>query len=269
MKYCAFVFFCAGAGALSITEDEGLSIKMPEAISAPKMAPLEKGQELSALDKVSEAPSSAPQKPMIKAKLHKITQFLNRVKGEYEEGTDDQKKAIQTKAFSLIMNSATMRTEGDELCQLLWGSTTPISAYLSWYYCPSLVFDPVYTNTSLPASVATSAPSRLRSALLTKAFFVSMLTKDTDGVDFMLAPSICYHNGAQHKLCGKGKVMRTVPYIGFPTSSSLSEPAFWHCDTTTCIAPLTAWAHHQNYVLTSFGPAGKVVELIIPLSLWR
>lgn len=260
MKYCAFVLFCAGA----VTAEEGLSIKMPEAIAAVKTAPLDKAQEQKAIV------SGASPKSMIKAKTHKISQFLQKAKGEYEEGTEDQKKAIQAKAVSLMMNSASVRDAGGDLCPLLWSSATELAGKLSFFFCPSLVFPTGNADgTPLYAAVSGSPASRMRSAFLTKFFWAAILGHDSSGVIEHLAPSVCYYAGNGNEICGIDMVSKTLPYIGFPQTSHVSDPVYWHCDTTTCIAPVKAWAEHQNYCLTAFDSSGLVTEAIIPLTLWR
>ena len=157
-----------------------------------------------------------------------------------------------------------------ELCKLLWSSTSEIAGMLSFGLCPSLVFPSGdLPGTPGQATSAARPPSRTRSAFLTQSFWTAMFSHNDNDVIAMLAPSICYYTGNGEGLCGKDVVSQKLPYIGFPQTSHLSDPVYWHCDTTTCIAPVKAWAEDQKYCQTTFDGAGLVSEVIIPLDLWR
>merc|ERR1719161_2583872 len=116
--------------------------------------------------------------------------------------------------------------------------------------------------------VAASPPSRLRAAFLSKFFWKDMLTKNVAAVTASLAKDVCYYYGSAPGICGKLKVAKKLPYIGFPQGSVLANPVYWHCDVNSCLIPMKAWGDAQNYVLTTFGSSGNVTEVIVPLSLW-
>jgi hypothetical protein len=288
MKYCAVALFLIGsaqADTLSGTaevsntqeDQEVLSIKMPEAVAvaasqkvAPKVASLSLVETSSEVGMIESGVLSATLKPLVKAKVNKVMSFINTMKGEYEHGTEDQKKAVQSKAESLIMMGSSARGYNMALCDELWASMSELAGKLSFYFCPSLVFPAADAGSIPPLEVVMSGdPSRLRSAFLTSYFWSAAIGYNSFGVITMLAPTVCYYWGKDGNTCGRTKVMQKLPYIGWPSSTKLSDPVYWHCDSTTCIAPIKAWSDHQNYCLASFGPAGLVVEAIVPLVLWR
>lgn len=228
-------------------------------------------------------------KPIVKAKVNKVANYIRATQDEYAHGTEDQKKEIQNKASSLIMQSMGTRGANGELCELLWSLMTDLAGALSFFYCPSIAFPSAFVAGAPPYSVVKgSGASRLRSAFLTEYFWEAMLSASKSKIKDMLGAGVMYYWGASDGakgytdvgphakmpksgggLTGKNMVEVVLPYIGFPVGSKLSNPVDWHCDTTTCIAPVRAWAWHSNYCLTTFSADGLVTEVIIPLSLWR
>jgi len=283
-KVCAFLFLGGLAQAAQLSDstqhthedDEDLSIKMPESVAAPKTmakgpsASLVQDQVTTQLGMFESGILHSSLKPIVKAKVNKVVSFIAATKEDYQHGTADRKKAIQQKAETLVMAGAGTRGFNHELCNNLWSESTEMAGYLSFYYCPSLVFPSNDLSGAPPyKTVASGEPSRLKSAFLTQYFWDAMLSGGKNTVVEMLAENVCYYWGNQPGVCGKQFVERTLPYIGFPDSSKVSSPVNWHCDTTTCIAPVTAWAQHSNYCLLTFGGGGRITEAIIPLDLWR
>lgn len=293
MKYCVIALLIVGAQAAQLsqkTEEDNaqedtydMTIKMP-ALAEPdtgyamkpkstslSLVQAETGTQLGMFES---GVLHASLKPILKAKVNKVMNFLQSTATEYEHGTVDQKSAIMSKAESLIMKGATTRGFNVELCNLLWGQATEESSTLSFYYCPTLVF-PAQHAQGGPSyqTLQGEGPSRLRSAFLAQAFWRAVLGGSggalQDKVIEMLGSDVCYYWGNVPGVCGKESVARTLPYIGFPAESRLSNVVHWHCDTTSCLTPITAWAKSENYCLVTFGAGGKVSEVIIPLSLWR
>lgn len=288
MQRSVAIFLLAGlaqAALLSQVQDkttqedaaEDLMIKMPEAIDIIKAG--EKPRASLALVQADTTQQvgmfesgvlHASLKPIVKAKVNKVISFIHKTKDEYQHGTEDQKKAIQDKATSLIMQGMGTRAYNLALCEELWSEYTEIAGVLSFYFCPALIFPATNLAGAPPLStVKGEGASRLRSAFLTEYFWKSMLSNNKKAVIDFLSDDVTYYWGASTGLVGKKQVSQVLPYIGFPEGSKLSNPVEWHCDTTTCIAPVKAWAEHMNYCLLTFGAGGDVTEAIVPLSLWR
>lgn len=216
-------------------------------------------------------------KPIVQAKVMKVMSFIQENKAEYEEGSRLKKKEIQRAAEDLIMENSGTRSFNKELCNELWGQSSEVSSVLSSVYCPSLISPPSTIDGAPPLkTLQLEPPSRVRSAFLAQYFWNSLLSKKTDEVIDMLADDSCYYTG-HHKvagkdkndgLCGKQEVKKTLPYIGFPSDSKLSNPTEWHCDSTSCITPIRAWAKHSNRCLITWNDKGKASEVIVPLDLW-
>lgn len=277
MKYCALVLFCIGAAqtaALSVAEmsksekeNDALFIKMPQAVASAKMVPPAKAQEVQSL--VSAAPSSAAQESMIKAKVHKVIQFVSSAEDEYAQGTEDQKKSILTKTHSLIMLGAGSRGANFELCNVIWSWGTLLTSTMAYYYCPRVIPMSDYLPSPSLESVAMEPPSRLRSAYLTAYAWDYILWGDTSSILSFIGEDTWFFNGVWH-FGGFEELRNVIPYIGFPSDTFATEPVYWHCDTWQCIAPIQAWAKHQNYCLTSFYPFSRRWNaIVVPLDLWR
>merc|ERR1719191_1313030 len=243
-------------------------IKMPEAVAESIIKAGEKPQANLALVQTETTQQlgmfesgmlHASLKPIVKAKVNKVMNYIRATKDEYKDGTEDQKKAIQDKASSLVMMSMSTRGVNTELCEALWSEFTEQAGKLSFQYCPGLVFPTTSVAGAPPLKlVKTDGVSRLRAAFLTEYFWKFMLSHHTAAVTEFLDKKVCYYWGGSEGFCGFDAVSRVLPYVGFPEGSKLSNPVFWHCDTTTCIAPVKAWAEHRNYCLTTFGAGGDV-----------
>jgi hypothetical protein len=267
---------------LAQAEEEDLMIKMPEAVTQTIIKAGEKPQADLALVQVETNQQlgmfesgvlHASLKPIVKAKVKKVMNFIHDTKDEYEHGTEDQKKSIRDKATSLVMMDAGTRGYNGELCIDLWNEATEVAGALSHFYCPGLVFpDSGFFSYQMPQykSVQGSGPSRLRSAWLSFIFLKDLISYSSEAaiLDF-LADDVSYYWGRGDGLLGKAKVGKTLPYIGFPEDTWIHSPVEWHCDMTSCLAPVTAWSHQENYILTTFGGGGLLSEIIIPLYIWR
>jgi len=273
-------------------EDDGvdLTIKMPDAVVSAEQLPMEKLQEFKTkTPKMSSAlvenekkalvesqqgmfesgVFDASLKPILKAKVNKVMNFLKSNSEEYEQGTADQKSAIIDKASSLIMTGTGVRGYNLELCHLLWAEATEEASKLSFMYCPALQFPPSDMAGIPPYTlVKAGVPSRLRSAYLTQHFWREMLTHHKRSIQMMMAPDICYYQGTGPGVCGHGHVSQSMPYVGFPDGTYVGEVVRWHCDTFSCLVPITAWGESENYCLSTFNEEGLVTEVIIPLDLW-
>lgn len=286
MKNCIAILLLSGftqaavlSNVVDATEEatEDLSIKMPEVVAQqtantkPQASlSLVQSETNTQLGMFESGVLHGSLKPIVKAKVKKTMNFVRSTKDQYEHGTTEEKKAIQAKAESLIMTSTGTREYNEELCMALWSEYSEIAGILSFAFCPSLIFPATNLAGAPPlASVQGSAPTRLRSAFLTQYFWNAELSKDVSSVQSMLSPGVCYYWGQTDGICGVDKVSKTLPYIGFPADSKLSDPVQWHCDTTSCIAPVKAWAEHSNFCLLTFDSTGKVTEAIVPLDLWR
>jgi len=288
MNYCALALLALGvaqAAQLSATAQESnthedtneLTIKMPDAAvpetkvekkaTSQSLVQAETGTQLGMFES---GVLHASLKPIVKAKAQKVMDFLEATNEEYSHGTEDQKKTIQKKAHSLIMLGTGTRAFNLALCDLLWAALTEIASKLSNHYCPALIF-PAQSAAGTPALAAVNAdpPSRMRSAFLTQYFWGFMLGNNKNSVISMLDANVYYYWGNDAPLVGSVQVGKSMPFIGFPADSQLSHPTSWHCDATTCIAPVKAWSKHENYCLTTFKNTGKVTEVIVPLQLWR
>merc|ERR1719272_1428497 len=148
-----------------------------------------------------------------------------------------------------------------ELCNDLWNEPTQWAGDLSFYYCPQLIF-PTDDLSSKPKLLALhqQPPTRLRSAFLTQYFWDGMLKGSKNEVIDMLSDDVCYYTGSKPGTCGKQQGAQTLPYIGFPKDSEVTQPVKWRCDTQSCIAPVKAWASHTNFCLTAFAANGKATE---------
>jgi len=208
-------------------------------------------------------------KPIVRAKVNNVLQFLQDQSEEYENGSSDVRKQVLRKAEDLIMQHSGTRSFNTELCKELWGQATEVASQLSFFYCPALAFPPVeLSGTPSMKELQQQPPSRLRSAFLTQHFWRSMLHGGGSEVVDMLDKDVCYYAGASPAVCGFNFVKGTLPHVGFPTGSQAALPVSWHCDTTTCLVPIKAWGQKENSVLTSWGNNGKLSEVIIPLDLW-
>lgn len=287
MKNCIAILLLSGFTQAAILSSknkdaveeatEELSIKMPEVV-AQQTATTKPQASLSLVQ--SEANTQLGMfesgvlhgslKPIVKAKVKKVMNFIQTTKDQYEHGTEEERKSMMAKAESFIMTGTGTRGYNEELCAQLWTSATEAASTLSFFYCPSIVFPSNDLTGTPPMDTIKSSPeSRLRSAFLTQYFWNAMLSKESQTVTDFLAPTVSYYWGNMEGVKGKEKVSKIVAYIGFPEDSSLGNPVEWHCDTTTCIAPLKAWAQHENYCLTTFDASGLITEIIIPLQLWR
>lgn len=257
-------------------EDDGLSIKMPEAIvpekmpakEAPKVS-LSLVQSESQLGMFESGILSASLRPIVKAKVRKAMTHVRHTKEEYQHGTVDQRKAIQDKAHAMIMNGVGTREYNFELCNELWSEASELASALTFYYCPELIF-PTYEIDGFPDldDVVSMGASRMKSAYLTFYLWTTVLDQASE-VKYYLADDVVYSWGYDGLLSGKSNVEKSFPFIGFPDGSYLSSPVEWHCDMTGCIAPLAAWSAQKNYVYSKFNGAGLATELIVPLGLWR
>lgn len=258
-------------------EDDGLTIKMPEAIVPEKMpikeAPkvgLSLVQSESQLGMFESRILHASLKPVLKAKVKNAMKYVRQANDAYEHGTVDQKKAIQDKAHGMIMNGAGARFFNEELCLELWGETSEFASKLSWFYCPEPRFPTIFIDDFFELfEVEKMAASRQRSAYLSYYLWTRKLTQSSMSVSDLLADNIIYFWGYDQQLVGKANVDQVLPYVGFPSGSWLSSAVEWHCDLSSCITPVAAWSAQKNYVYASFNDAGKADYVIIPLSLWR
>lgn len=208
-------------------------------------------------------------KPIVRAKVNSVLQFLQDQSGEYENGSSDARKQVLRKAEDLIMQHSGTRSFNIELCKELWNEATEVASQLSFFYCPALTFPPTeLTGTPSVKELQKQPPSRLRSAFLTQHFWRSMLHGGASEIVDMLDDDVCYYAGASPAVCGFGHVKGTLPHVGFPRDSQTALPVSWHCDTTSCLVPVKAWGQKENFVLTSWGHGGKLNEVIIPLDLW-
>lgn len=286
MRTCIAILLLSGitqAALLSKAQDaaeaatEELSIKMPEVVAqqttntkpqaSSSLAQTETNTELGMLES---GVLHASLKSIVKAKVKKVMNFIKTNANEYEHGTAEEKKAIQTLADSLILPSTGTREYNKDLCNNIWSEQNELASTLGKVYCPTFVLP----KTDLSAepeyeSVKKDPESRLRSAFLAKHFWDTLLDKDVNNFVAMLDPEVCYHWGDGPGHCGKEKVARTLPFIGFPGGTKKGDPVTWKCDTTSCIVPIKAWAEQSNYCLTTFGTNGLVKEVIVPLEQWR
>merc|ERR1719263_924795 len=122
-------------------------IKMPDAVAhesikAKPRASLSLAQEQTTqkLGMFESGVLHASLKPIVKAKVNKVINFIQSTKEDYAHGTEDQKKVIQQKAESYVMQGSGTRAFNEELCMELWGEATEMSGYLSFYYCPNVIF---------------------------------------------------------------------------------------------------------------------------------
>lgn len=278
-----------------VEEAEGdLAIKMPDAVTPeikaiiPEIKAKEKpqisqslveSQSTSQLGMFESGVLSASLKPIVKAKVKNVAIFIEKAKDAYEQGTEDQRKELKSKLESLIMLGAGTRGfVNDELCNLLWGLAEEWAGEMSSRYCP----DVAYPNGAIEwkgelvgsdeyppwVVVAKSEPSRLRSAFLCKYFSEDWIRGNVDEVISFLHPDVTYFDGVT-QITGKNHVSQLFPYIGLPFNAKMLPPYRWHVDKTTCLAPLLAWAEHDNYVMFTFNAVGQVTDIIVPLSLWR
>merc|ERR550514_2709174 len=103
-------------------------IKMPDAVAPETVKPkaslsLVQAQTSTQLGMFESGVLHSSLKPIVKAKVNKVVNFIKSSKDEYEHGTADQKKAIQAKAESLIMIGTGTRNFNLELCQELWSES--------------------------------------------------------------------------------------------------------------------------------------------------
>lgn len=276
-------------------EAEGdLAIKMPDAVTPeikatiPEMKTQEKpqfsqslveSQSASQLGMFESGVLKASLKPIVKAKVKKVAIFLETHKGEYEHATEDRRVELKSKLESLIMMGAGTRGfVNEELCNLLWGIPEEWAGGMSATYCPDIAytqgsikwFGSTAGNDEMPPLLLLqeSAPSRLRTAYLTQYFGgFWILDLDSHVID-MLADDVTYFDGTT-TVVGKASVSMVFPTIGLPETARVLGPYRWHCDESTCIVPVLAWASHDNYCLFKFSSAGMVEEIIVPLNLWR
>jgi hypothetical protein len=161
-------------------QGEDLMIKMPEAVTSQIIKAGEKPQASLSLVQAETTQQlgmfesgvlHASLKPIVAAKVNKVMSFIHKTKDEYKHGTEDQKKAIQDKATSLIMNGMGTRAYNIALCEELWSEYTEIAGVLSFYFCPALIFPATNLAGAPPLSVVKGeGASRLRSAFLTEYF---------------------------------------------------------------------------------------------------
>jgi len=294
MNHCATAFLLVGlVQAVHLKnvamqhEDDELTIKMPDAIApeeaehkirsfkvahgAPETSgSLVQAETSSQLGMLESGVLHSSMKPIVKAKVKKVLNFIQNNKDTYETGTPEQKKELQQKAESLIMQGSGTRSFNLDLCNDLWNDISQWSGDLSFYYCPQLIFPDKSMSGTPPLNLAqTQSPSRLRSAFLTEYWWDAMLHGHQNQVIAMLDNDVCYYAGAGGGTCGIQDVSKIVPHLGFPTGSKVSRPVQWHCDTNSCIAPVKAWADHAQFCLTTWGSNGKLTEIIVPLNLWR
>lgn len=254
-------------------------IKMPEVVSHEGIKAAEKpqaslslvqSQATQQLGMLESGLVHASLKPIVQAKVKKVMNYVRATKDEYEHGTEDQKKAIKAKAHSLVMLGAGTRIFNEELCYALWGEATETAGELSFFYCPLLVWPSANVKETPPLEVVLGeAPSRMKAAFLSYYFWDAIVNFDAETAKWMMAPDITYYWGGYNSLKGYYDVSMTLPYVGFPEDTKISNPVAWHCDTASCIVPIKAWAGHSNYVMSSFGNGGKCSEVIIPMNLWR
>jgi len=209
-------------------------------------------------------------KPIVQNKVKKVMSFLQTIQETYSQSSYDKKKEFLKMAETLIMQNSGTRSFNKELCNLLWSESTEVAGQLSSYFCPTISYPSQALKTEAPPvkSLQLEPPSRERSAYLAQHFWNSLLSGNKKQVIDMLSDKVCYYAGSDQQ-CGKQFVQQQLPYIGFPFDSKMSSPEQWHCDTTTCITPIRAWAKQQNYCMTTWGPDGKVTEVIVPVDLWR
>jgi len=104
-------------------------------------------------------------KPIVRAKVNNVLQFLQDQSEEYENGSSDVRKQVLRKAEDLIMQHSGTRSFNTELCKELWGQATEVASQLSFFYCPALAFPPVeLSGTPSMKELQQQPPSRLRSA---------------------------------------------------------------------------------------------------------
>jgi len=269
-------------------ETEGdLAIKMPDAVAPeikaiapdtekPKMSQ-SLIQETSSmeLDMVEGGVMDATMKPIVKAKVKKVMSFIQSRNDEYEHGTEDQRKALRSKAESLIMQSSGTRGYNEELCNELWGEATQWAGDMSTYYCPSITY-PAWSmrweagGSDVPPYelLFQSKPSALRSAWLTDTWITHFLQAKVALVIDQFCDDVSYYDGTT-TIEGITKVSQTLPMIGMPWTSELTGPEYWICNTECCLTPVIAWAQRDNYFMSCYAESGCLKEVIIPLNLWR
>lgn len=258
-----------------------LHIKMPEASMPEKMTVKETPkvglsfvQSHGQVDMFENSILHSSLKPILAAKVKKTMTYFRHFKDEYEQGTVNERSAIREEAHALALNGMGLRNYNQELCWQLWGQTGELASTLSFFYCPSITFsDSQIRNFRNMEDISLGwidqPLSRERSAHRTFGFWSNVLFGRGESFQYLyLKSDVKYWSSSRGFWEGRDAVLQTLPYIGWPEASKLSNPVEWHCDLYSCIAPISAWSGQSNYVYAKFHSKG-IEEIIIPLDLWR